>query len=548
MDDAYQNSPRQVLPRWRSLARTPGEELVATRGKASPVPLSESINRLGVVERKAWLAKRNVAEASELLEAAAVSGLPAIAEDAAYWIMRNAERARPSQVRLAKILLGIAAPIEDAVPNELFANPDKLYAKARALKSRLVDHPRDAITRAELARLYLILGQPRKAQASMHAAVKIAPDNRFVLRSAAQLFATTQEAQHGLDLLWRSDAVKSDPWVQAAEVALADSVDRGPRYGSKRLASLVASKQVSTSYSELSAGLASLEWKSGVKRSKVKKLLEKSITSPTENALAQAVWLSNESDIEVGIDSMIALNVSAFEARSRSEYELGNYEACSKDTLKWLHDQPFSREAARDFVFVNSVHLANYSESADVGKAALRLHPNDFTLVNGNVYALVMAKRIDEARVARSNLQKLKHGPDAIPFLHAADGLLAFAEGNISYGRESYLHALETARDLKKPHLVLNAYIYWLEQEAHAGTLSPDEMRSNIDDLELAMQGLSANIVSEAKPTWISKKQQIISETYKKEDKVTRQINISGGRTVSYTIESRHLTAAMRST
>ncbi|MCC2978890.1 hypothetical protein [Sphingomonas sp. IC4-52] len=447
---------------------------------------------------------------------------------------------------MAKLLLGIEAPVQDTSPSELFTQPDELHASVRRLKQRLVEHPRDAIAGAELARFYLLLGQPTSALAAMERAVSNAPDNRFVLRSAAQLFATTSEPQRGLDLLWRSDAVRSDPWVQAAEVALADLVGRGPRYGSKKLASLLATDAIGISYSELSAGLASLEWKSGVKRSKVKKLLQKSIRSPTENALAQAVWLENESDISVSTDNLIANNGSAYEARSRANYEAGNYAGSSEAALHWLNDQPFSLDAARDYVFVTSVHLSQFSKSIEVAEAAARLHPRDFNLINGLLYSLVMDGRHQRAREARVKLRQIRSSGDQLPFLHAADGLLAFSDGNIEEGRQCYLRAMTSAREVKRPNLVINAGIYWLEQETLSGSMGKADILENIGDLDKAIAESAKNVSVDASPTWKSKRQHILDLLYKRESKVTRQIEIGDGKKVSYTISAKHLTAAMR--
>lgn len=543
MDDILHGSPRQVLPRWRTLARTPGHELESARQRQATYPEYSVQNS---EELAAWRTNPGVVSAAELLELAALAGNIDGAEGAAYWVMRNKDVCRPPLIRLAKFFLGIQAPIDDAVPSDYLSNPSALQRRIRQIKERLTDHPRDAISRTDLARLYLLLGQKEKAADSIDIAARIAPDNRFVLRSAAQLFATVAQAERGLHLLWRSDAVRADPWVQAAEVALADAVNKSPRYGSKQISALLNSNAVGVRYSELAAGLASLEWKAGVKRSKVKKLISRSLGRPTENALAQAVWLEGEIDTTLTTEQLIAKNTSAHEARSRAAYEVGNYELCSSAARKWFDDQPFSREAARDFVFVTGVHLNDYEKSLEVGHAALRLHPDDFTLLNGNLYASVMSGKLDDAKSAYDKMRSLKVEKDQVPFIQAGAGLLLFSDGDIDQGRNKYLEAMNTARSLKKPTLVLNAYIYWLEQEALCGGQTKEEVFESMREVEKAIESLPKHLAADALPTWNSKKKAITRVVDKKEDKVSRTIRLADGKSISFTLPAKYVTDAMR--
>lgn len=543
MDDLYHNSPRQVLPRWRTLARTPGHELEASRRRHFIAP---SISVDNSKELVAWQRSHGVVEAAELLELAALGGKSEIVEDAAYWVIRNADNHRPGVVRLAKVFLGLQKPIDDAVPNTYLSNPAILQFRIKSIKERLIEHPRDAISRTDLARLYLLLGQRDKAAESIDIATRISPDNRFVLRSAAQLFATISDPERGLKLLWRSEAVRSDPWVQAAEVALADAIGTSPRHGAKQLQALLNTKQIGVRYSELAAGLASLEWKSGVKRSKVKKLIRQSLARPTENALAQAVWLEAELDATLTTQQLIESNQTAHEARSRAAYEIGDYESCSSAAKEWFYDQPFSREAARDYVFVTGVHLNDYEKSLEVGRAALRLHPKDFSLLNGQLYASVMAGKVEDAKAIYNRMRSLRLEKDQLPFMQAGAGLLAFADGDIPAGRQHYLDAINHARDLKRPSLIINAYIYWLEREAIAGSLTREEVLENIGEVDESLKGLPKHISADNAVTWLAKKASIIDVIDKTERVVSKTIKVGNGRSVTYTLPAKHITEAMR--
>jgi hypothetical protein len=55
----------------------------------------------------------------------------------------------------------------------------------------------------------------------MMTALQLAPQNRHVLRSAARLFLHVGDPECAHDLVARNDATKNDPWLIAAEIAIA---------------------------------------------------------------------------------------------------------------------------------------------------------------------------------------------------------------------------------------------------------------------------------------------------------------------------------------
>ncbi len=67
----------------------------------------------------------------------------------------------------------------------------------------------------------------------------LAPNYRYVLRSTARFWAhrsalDKEYATRALDAIWASDVVRVDPWVQAAEVAVAKYLwPWTPRWGTK---------------------------------------------------------------------------------------------------------------------------------------------------------------------------------------------------------------------------------------------------------------------------------------------------------------------------
>jgi hypothetical protein len=68
--------------------------------------------------------------------------------------------------------------------------------------------------------------------------------------------------------------------------------------------------------------------------------------------------------------------------------------------------------------------------------------------------------------------------------VEAARGLIAFRLGNINGGREHYIRAIESCREIASEGLIANAAMYWLEQELFAGTAEPEETRITVAKLD----------------------------------------------------------------
>ena len=129
----------------------------------------------------------------------------------------------------------------------------------RSLRTRrLRVAPRDALSVLEIARLQSLIGQIHSAERYVERAVKLAPNDRYVLRSAARFWAhrsksDTEYATRALEVIWASDAVRFDPWVQAAEVSVANICGRTPRWGVRAEPAAEAERVTEAKTAELQA-------------------------------------------------------------------------------------------------------------------------------------------------------------------------------------------------------------------------------------------------------------------------------------------------------
>ena len=236
---------RRLLPRWRSLAKTPSHELPATRTPNRDKARPNSIQLENALAR--WEETKGLTDASEVIDAALISGKYSVAIPAAYSVLRDGN----AVLGLNNAARQILGQVSDRPVSDLTSAAERdfksIVARIVALKQRLYLLPRDAISTLEIARLQSLIGQTRSAERYVEQAVKLAPNDRYVLRSATRFWAHRskpgdEQVLRALEAIWASDVVRVDPWVQAAEVAAASIIGRTPRWGVKTGSELIKSQ------------------------------------------------------------------------------------------------------------------------------------------------------------------------------------------------------------------------------------------------------------------------------------------------------------------
>ena len=90
----------------------------------------------------------------------------------------------------------------------------------------------------------------------MAVALQLAPENRHVLRSAARLFVHAHDPERAHDLIRGNAATPYDPWLIAAEIALAAGAERKPKFFKKGIAVLEEGNRMPRQVTELAGALA----------------------------------------------------------------------------------------------------------------------------------------------------------------------------------------------------------------------------------------------------------------------------------------------------
>lgn len=433
---------RRLIPRWRTFAETARRGELAHHASGDPATTTHSIFANNILESRTveWLHNRTLGHATDLLGASLVVGRrgPAIFEAARFVL----DSASSNMARdLAKAAIGKQG-FGDNTPQTVGRH--RLYAQVRTLKAWTSCYPMDAIAWIDLARTYSILGQERSAVRCIEIAVRIAGNNRFVLRSAGRFWFHVGDLERAHDLFRRSPVTQSDPWLLAAEIALGGAAGRQSRllrHGHRMLRNMQCEPM---HVSELAAELATLELDAGNLK-KAKKQFAQAIIEPTENTIAQVLWvLAENRRLDVLETHLADLDAGqAFEARTRGHYSSGKWKNVVDATKDWSADEPFAKHPYELGSYVAAVALDDYVECKEIAQSGLVANSGEFSLLNNLAFACGRLCEIETARASMAKISKSQLEDEKLPVFLATSGLVEYRSGNVEAGRRYYGMAVE---------------------------------------------------------------------------------------------------------
>ena len=230
MQNSSSSDDRNVLPRWRSIRDTPRVELLSAKKYKKPLFLGNNI-RAALTTK--WQKAPTIENAFEVLEASLVYGADENTSLAAQQLVRKGSKTSKKIIDIATDCLQKTNVENSAqlLPQRQTFN--QIKQNIRGLKKHLSLNHRDAISSIEVARLQASIGQLIPARKYADRALKIAPENRYILRSTARFFWHSNENDKALDILRNSDSLRHDPWLQASEVAFCSLMGKAPFLGNK---------------------------------------------------------------------------------------------------------------------------------------------------------------------------------------------------------------------------------------------------------------------------------------------------------------------------
>ena len=425
-----------------------------------------------------WETHRTVSHASDAVGAAITLQRENEVSDAAHFLLQTDRNVSVSARELAKRALEVPSTTEHSrilVPTQM--DRSTLGAQIRTHREILRSEPRDAISWVELSRLYVTLGMPKQADASMDVAVHLASNNRFVLRAASRLWVHIGEKDKAYDTLVRAASTAYDPWLLAAELAVGHLTNRRAKRVRKARQMLSEGHFSPTHTSELASAVGTLELGSGSNK-RARRLFEQSLVDPTENSVAQAVWAERRHSL-VNIASVTQDMPTAFEAESWQYYENSEWNKALERCKLWQFDQPFSTGPGWHGTFTAAVAMQDYNLGVWFAERGLEANPNDFTLLNNLVFSLINRGDLDRAQLRLKKIEARELSSRQKAVLKATTGLLEYRRGNIEGGRRLYLDARTIAQQYKGTSLLALATMFHAIEEVSIGAEGCDELKAD---------------------------------------------------------------------
>jgi Flp pilus assembly protein TadD len=441
MASVESNEDRHAVPRLRSFS------FATQLGELNSIkPAAENPFTAAMLQDTLddWNREPSISVAADLVSTAIVLDQKELARDAARFLIEQKD-APPGARKMAAICLGEGDPTEIApgvksVHAEQF-DVDHLRDQIHRTRIQLRLYPADPVLWTNLACLYLSLGQNRQARRTVRAALSLAPENRFVLRSASRILLHINEGDEGRAVLLRSANLKSDPWVLSAEISIAAAIRAKSDQISLAQKWVEGQKFSPFDISELAVELATIQAIGGNTWAG-KKCLRRALEKPCENAMAQAAWLARIPGMP-GVSEQIT---TSYEANAWITRRTGQLRQSMLQTKHWLNDQPFSGRPAKAGSFIAS-RINRHDEGVKFAEQGLLCNPDDAMLLNNLAFSSARNGDVKKAREALNKTRAADLTPRDNNVLTATTGLVAFREGNVQQGRMLYVQAIKWFRE-----------------------------------------------------------------------------------------------------
>ncbi|RZJ49643.1 MAG: hypothetical protein EOO44_17905 [Flavobacterium sp.] len=503
MADFFEKKDRHLIPNWRSFENT--AKLGELNGSKS-IKLDSSFKPDISDLLDGWNDSQSIGIAGDILGTALVCNQEEneIVKKISHFVLQNKHTATNAIIDAANTIL--VPKREEIQLNSDISNPNEfgektnlleIHIKINDFKNKLINSPHNAILWVEIARLYSILGQDRRAEKALINALYLAPENRFILRSISRFYVHIGNFDFAHDIIRKSNLTKLDPWLMATEIALATLRNRNSLFTKKGIQLVNSNNFHPFNISELASSVASVELKNASVLNS-KKLFKQSLISPNDNSLAQAEWASQEDRSLMNVDPNKFNLINSFEASARDFFDEGNWQESIHQSKKWFFDQPFSKLGVLFGNEVASRKLRDNNQAFEIAKLGLISHPHDPHLLNNIIYALSLQNKLDEAESYLRKVKKedLNSREYAGICLTATKGLLYFRKGLYDLGRKYYANAIKIANEEKISYLSSLAYVNYIREEILIGQ-NVKEMMPTID--KILKSNIGKDIAEDAK-------------------------------------------------
>jgi len=492
----FEDPERRVVPRWRPSWVTASLGELGYPGTAGSG--RAGLDQKGLLQNlAAWERHRSATFGADLVGAALVLERHDIAREAAEYLLASGSEASPVAARLARF---IVEPGHGKAGDPPALTVDARRQRISSLRRRLQSGPRNALGWIDLAREYAVLGQVNPSEHAVRIALSLAPDNRFVVRSAARFFMHKQDPEQAHHILRHAVKARSDPWLLAAEIAAASVAGRVP--GSIKSGRRLIDSGHFTAWhvSELACAIGTAEL-GAAKRSDIRRLFRRALTQPTENALAQVSWAVRRDNQLLEIDPSAYETPRSYEARAWERFVAGAWGEAVGAAEEWQLDEPFATRPAAFGSFLAAVALGDLELGALFARRGLEANPDDALLLNNLSFTLATADRVDEARAVFARIRKAGLDPAMRAAYLATSGLLSYRDGRVEEGHDLYMTSITSAKEANAPATSAWATLFHAREQLRVGSdyrsIVLAKANAALDDLPNDMRSLGKKVLTD---------------------------------------------------
>lgn len=499
---------RIPIPKWKALEQTPTSELTSARNLQPDHEVASDRAERAFALHERWRATPSLNNALELLDSSLFAQDLGLFSNAASQILSSNDTTHASKL-VAQSILNPRAFRRSRTNVELTTSD--VFKKIAANKGELRQSMRNALLHTEQARLYTIVGEIDAAEKSFAMALGVAPNNRHVLRSYSRFMFHAGEAEVARKRLLRTASIKHDPWLQAAEIALAEVSGVGSNTASLATSAINQNRIPPEHRSELATALATLEYAAG-NRKKFKKRLDESLQSPTDNALAQAMWYARDAGLDMESETadeplvLLALRRSR-EALTYSYLQAKKWKEAVASFRSWQSEEQFSNHIAVQGSYYAVAFAADHEAAIALCKNALSANKNSAMLLNNLCVAQRRLGESTDAEVTLASLKSVAKNWQEDPTYLATDAMVSFAQQAPDHGRRQYVKALELCSKRDDVTLIERVKMHWILEEATVGNLDKASRETLISKLEMTSE--FGSLSSDVKQYWEVMKDEI---------------------------------------
>jgi tetratricopeptide (TPR) repeat protein len=494
---------RHVIPRWRSYKGAIAHGELVSENTQKDLEFQPDFVGSKIDE---WKQNRTAAHAVDLVGAAILAGRPEVAREAAAFLLAGDTETSRVASELAELILS-GQTYREPSPVVVPTTQKELRLHISSLRCRLREHLNNPLMLHDLAHAYGLVGLLEKAKRYSRMALALAPNNRFLLRSAARLFVHCGVPDEGLKVLRRAESLRHDPWLLAAEIAVSDLAGQTSKYIKHSKRWIDAQKFGPFHLSELAGAIATQELESGNIKG-TKKLLKGAMLDPTENVVAQTEWLIGHRGLQ-RIPELSVRRPDTNEANFFEAFTEARWTNAMTEARLWCADQPFSTGAITWGSYVAGTILENHHEAMallDIGHLA---NPSDWVIKNNMAFHKASVGFLDDAEAWLDRIALDTNDVAAKGTTTATRGLIAYRRGNIDEGRAKYAEALNVFVEGRDARAALLAKLHWALEEVRSGVDLADEF------LRAMEQDLASVRIPEAVVLW--NRLQLVAEEKRRE-------------------------------